>query len=814
MILGTKISSDSHQQAVFEEQVALLYSGLRVALSITSLVSLFLILVLWPVIDHMALLSWLSVILVLTLVRGISYVLFNKRKQFRFTTRNWCRIFNAGVLLASLSWCASLIWLFPPQSVKLQAFIIIALIGMCSGGVTTLSFRRESALLFIVPILLTLGWVFASQGETWGVGLAAASFLYFIGLFISSRHIFRITLQNIELRLNSRAQSQAQEASEHRLRTILDTEADAFFLHDVDGKFLDVNQQACLSLGYSREELLQLKVKDIEITSNNTEVDLHWDDLENDKTATVTGTHRRKDGSSFPVESRLGVLYEGGKKLFSVLSRDISERQQAEAALKLNEEQARTQFKGMPIPTYIWRRVENDFVLDDYNDAADKFTKGVVKEYIGIKLSVMYADEPEVISDIIKSYDNKISIEKEIEIYFKHARVMRNLAMKYAYIPPDRVIIHSEDISERIKTEKRIQEKQQQLEDAQRIARLGNWDWDLLTGKIEWSDEVFRILGYEKGKHAANQENFIGVLHPDDLPLMVEFEKRAFQGEVSFDEEWRIITPVGELKYINLLGNRVFNEQKQPIRMVGTMQDITERKQVEILKNEFVSSVSHEIRTPLTSIMGSLSIVTSGTLGKLPEETGKLLRIAFDNSKRLLNLINDILDVAKIEAGEFQLTPEPISLLELIEESVSLNEGYANKYHSNIKLDSQISVDTQINADKERIMQVMSNLLSNAMKFTLPETDIEVSVVCNNDWVRVSVKDHGKGIDQAFIPRIFKRFSQSDASNTRVTGGTGLGLNISRQIIEAHHGKIDFETGKKGSTFYFELPVYFPQPTS
>lgn len=797
-----------HQEAIFLEQLELLYGGSKVALVITALVSLFLVFVLWPVINHNVLLIWLTCMLLLACVRAISYRLFQRRSRFSLRLQHWYWIFTSGVLLASTLWASALIWLFPLHDVKHQAFIIFALIGMCSGGVTTLSFRREPALIFIIPILIVLGWRFASQEEAWGISLAMACILYFIGLVISSRHIFKNTLQNIELRLNSAEQSLALEHSEQRLRTIVDTAADAVFLLDEDGRFVDVNQQACQALGYSRQALLQLSISDIELTANKEGEEQTWDGIENGGTITMYGVHRRKDGSTFPVEVRLGVLREGRKKLFSVLARDITERKQVEEALHLSEIQALAQYKGMPLPTYTWRYHANDFTLENYNDAADKFTRGVVKDYLGIKLSVMYADEPEIINDIKMAFDNKTTIEKEVTLYFKHAQVQRHLAMKYAYIPPDMVIIHTEDITDRTNAEQDLRKSEASLAMAQHIAKLGNWDWDLVSGEIQWSAEIFNIFEYDQQTTPANQENFIKAMHPDDLKLMQESEQRAMQGEQYFDEEWRIYTTSGKLKYIHLRGERFFNAEGLPVRMLGTMQDVTERKQAEILKNEFVSTVSHEIRTPLTSIMGSLSIMKGGAVGQFSKEASKMVRIAYDNSRRLLALINDILDIAKIDASGFQLNHETVSLSALVRESAELNAGYVSQYHASIKLGIDEHDNVMIKADKERLMQVMSNLLSNAAKFTEAGDSIDVIIEYNGNKVRVSVIDHGPGIKVEFIPHVFERFTQSDASDTRSAGGTGLGLNISRQIVEAHGGILDFVTGKGGTTFFFEFPVY------
>jgi len=239
----------------------------------------------------------------------------------------------------------------------------------------------------------------------------------------------------------------------------------------------------------------------------------------------------------------------------------------------------------------------------------------------------------------------------------------------------------------------------------------------------------------------------------------------------------------------------------------GIIRDITERKQVERLKQEFVSSVSHELRTPLTSIRGALGLVGGGAIGKLGKENQALIDIALNNTQRLINLVNDILDLEKIGAGRMEFQFVRTDLAALIESTLAANKGYADEHGVRFRM-----TDTQplppVRLDEDRIRQVMANLLSNAAKFSPKGETVEVSVLPHGAWARVTVSDHGPGIPDAFRGRIFDRFSQADSSDTKKAGGTGLGLSISKAIIDRHGGDIGFDTAAgKGASFHFDLPI-------
>ncbi len=239
----------------------------------------------------------------------------------------------------------------------------------------------------------------------------------------------------------------------------------------------------------------------------------------------------------------------------------------------------------------------------------------------------------------------------------------------------------------------------------------------------------------------------------------------------------------------------------------GIVRDVTERKRMERMKSEFVSTVSHELRTPLTSIKGSLGLIRAGAVGDIPGKPKAMLEIAYKNSDRLVHLINDILDMEKIEAGKMDFHLKPVDVTAIVEHALEANKGYGDEHGVTFALKAMSPV-AMIEGDEDRLMQVLSNLMSNAAKYSPEGAQVDISVTPHGDSVRISVTDRGPGIPKEFKARIFEKFSQADSSDTRQKGGTGLGLSITKAIVEQHGGTIGFETkAGKGSTFYFDLPM-------
>lgn len=272
------------------------------------------------------------------------------------------------------------------------------------------------------------------------------------------------------------------------------------------------------------------------------------------------------------------------------------------------------------------------------------------------------------------------------------------------------------------------------------------------------------------------------------------------------ENEWTYVRKDGS-RFPVLLSVTALRDKEGGITgFMGVGLDITERKQIERMKNEFISLVSHELRTPLTSIRGALGLVSGGVLGEIPAEARAMIDIANEDTERLVRLINGILDVEKIEAGKMDFQLELLDLVALVKQAIETNRPFAMQSQVEFVFTSDVA-EARVRADADRIIQVLTNLISNAIKFSPVHGYIHLSIVRRDHGFRVSVRDQGPGVPEDFRGRLFQKFAQADSSASRQGGGSGLGLSISKAIVEKHGGQIGFETSNgAGSTFHFDLP--------
>jgi signal transduction histidine kinase len=234
----------------------------------------------------------------------------------------------------------------------------------------------------------------------------------------------------------------------------------------------------------------------------------------------------------------------------------------------------------------------------------------------------------------------------------------------------------------------------------------------------------------------------------------------------------------------------------------------TERSRLERLKDEFVSTVSHELRTPLTSISGSLGLLMGKAAGNLPKPMARLITIAHTNSQRLVRLVNDILDIEKMQAGRVVFNFSRVEVRLLVTQAIEANRGFAEGYGVQVRLEEG-PPGADVRADPDRLLQVVTNLLSNAIKFSPAGAEVVIAIEKGTDMVRLAVRDHGPGIPIDFKPLIFEKFAQAEAGDARQKGGTGLGLSIVKQIVDRLSGEVGFADAPGGGTvFYVQLPCW------
>lgn len=328
-----------------------------------------------------------------------------------------------------------------------------------------------------------------------------------------------------------------------------------------------------------------------------------------------------------------------------------------------------------------------------------------------------------------------------------------------------------------------------------------------IDGCVEWVNVSFGML---MGRDTASFSGrpLLEVLSSSEPDLRVISAIELAVNELQpFNAEIFIGDEQGESRWARVIANPMLDSLGGIQGFMAILVDITQIKQAAKIKQEFTSTVSHELRTPLTSVMGALSVISSGMFDPLPESVKKLLEVATRNCQRLLELIDDLLDMDKLAAGKLPLRIESLKLLPLLKQSVAELQPFAEKYGIRVELEDAPH-DVHLRCDSRRFHQIMANLVSNAIKFSPHGSSVRVAVSKVPGKVRIEVVDSGPGIAAEFRNQVFETFAQADSSDTRSKGGTGLGLAITRKLVLEMGGDIGFESIEGGgTTFWLEWPT-------
>ena len=374
------------------------------------------------------------------------------------------------------------------------------------------------------------------------------------------------------------------------------------------------------------------------------------------------------------------------------------------------------------------------------------------------------------------------------------------------------------DITERKQAEEALRTSQERLSLVINATGAGIWEWNIQDDSVYWSDGMAKMLGLGQEALIVDMERFGQMLHPDDAAMVQANIDKHFQDKTIYHVEQRIQHVDGHYRWLETIGQSVWNEAGEAIRLVGSSIDITARKEAEEelrrakevaeqanqLKTQFLSNMSHELRTPLNGIINLTGFVVDGILGEVNDQQIEALQTTIDGGQHLLSLINDILDLTKIEAGLMTVIFEDVNLNTELQGALATTKGLAK--NKAIQIISQISPDLPLLlGDRRRIRQILLNLLSNAVKYT-KAGEIRVSAQAENQGIYIRIEDTGIGIAPEDHERVFQSFAQAQNNQENVLS-TGLGLPITKQLVELHNGKIWFDSGlNQGSIFHIYLP--------
>ncbi|GGC67813.1 PAS domain S-box protein [Undibacterium terreum] len=611
------------------------------------------------------------------------------------------------------------------------------------------------------------------------------------------------------MRDRENAIAEATAGAQH-MNSILAHAGDAFISSDAQGRVTEWNRQAEETFGWTREEVLGKMLSDLIVPLRMREahdrglaqfVKTGQGAILNKR---IVVSAMRKDGKEIPIELTIAGIKQGEQYTSNAFIRDISDRQLSERKLADSEKRLRMITDNLPA---LISYVDNDLVY--------QFANGYYRTSFGFDPEKMIGRP---VLDVYGA-DNFAKIAEQCALALQGRRVhversqfangkTKHLAVDYNpdFAEDGSVIglyVMGLDITDRKEAELR------QAESEERLRTLA----DNLPAQIAIIDTRQRYVFVNR--HLARvtgltPEQMVGMsmlegrgaeINAFVQPFVARVlagEKVRFQGEVSKD---------GKISHYESTFVPAQNNAGTVIGFYAMTFDISHRKRIETMKDEFISTVSHELRTPLTSINGALGLLTAGVMGDLPPKARDLLLVGQRNVERLVRMITDMLDIEKIETGRMTFDIATCDVASIILQAIESSKSYAVQYGVTMHLVTELG-NAFARLDHDRFLQVLINLLSNAIKFSESDGTVEVALTLEENFIRVAVTDHGCGIPQQFYDSIFQKFSQADSTNKRKKGGSGLGLSICKPIIEKMGGQIGFTSVLgKGSTFFVQIPA-------
>lgn len=684
--------------------------------------------------------------------------------------------------------------------------------------------------LYGTYVILISGIETSSEGQAHGLETGADGYIV---RPITAREL----LARVQAMLRLKQAETAQREMNVKLNTLIDSIPDAIFFKDIKGEHILVNKAAERMTSLKKNHILgktceQILPPDLAEMCHKSDEEV----IKRREPIRIEESMTDKKGETIFLDTIKSPIFndEGAMAGFVGISRDITERKQMEEELRNSEERFRVIFDNAADGILLADPEDKRFYMA--NKTICQMLGYSIEEMIKLKVMDIHPEEnlPYIIGEFEKLAREETTLVKDIPMKRKDGSIFYANIKAFSITVKEKKYLAGifRDMTERKQVEEALKKSEERFDLAIKGSNDGLWDWSNVEGDdVWWSPRLYELLGYGIGEIKASLSSFRDILHPDDRERTFEMIRVHFENRVPFDIEYRLRMKSGEYRWFRARGQALWDENGKPVRMCGTISDINDRKLAEKelirakeiaeaanrAKSDFLANMSHELTSPLNSIIGFSQILQDSLHGELNDKQKEYVEYILSSGMHLLSLITDILDLTKATSGSMELRIRRFLLKDLLRSSLTEFNKEALKHNLKLSLDIEPDADIEIEADLEKINQILFNLLSNAVKYTPDGGSVGmharlmkegIKTGSEDSSVEISVTDNGIGIKPEDLSNIFQAFTQLESPYSKKYAGTGLGLALTKNLIELHGGKIWVESEfGKGSKFTFIIPL-------